>query len=133
MDRGVGFMLRLPVVRAGDRCVTQGCHRRNEGAESAEGVARASAPAVADSTERWGRQRAVNKGPGLREDLDRLVDPVTRGDPESRLRWICKSIRMLAEELGLATVMQSVIKPCRNCFTRWITVCRPTPHACERI
>ena len=35
----------------------------------------------------------------LRADLERLIDPVTRGDPESPLRWTCKSIRKLAEEL----------------------------------
>ena len=35
----------------------------------------------------------------LRSDLERLIDPVTRGDPESPLRWTCKSIRKLAEEL----------------------------------
>jgi hypothetical protein len=46
-----------------------------------------------------GRKRAVEKDPGLREDLDRLVDPATRGDPESPLRWTCKSVRVLAEEL----------------------------------
>ena len=46
-----------------------------------------------------GRKRAVDKDPDLREDLDRLVDPVTRGDPESPLRWTCKSVRVLAEEL----------------------------------
>ena len=33
-------------------------------------------------------------------DLDRLVEPVTRGDPESPLRWTCKSVRKLAEELN---------------------------------
>jgi hypothetical protein len=32
-------------------------------------------------------------------DLERLVDPVTRGDPESPLRWTTKSTRRLAEEL----------------------------------
>ena len=46
-----------------------------------------------------GRKRTVDKDPGLRRDLDRLVDPATRGDPESPLRWTCKSVRMLAEEL----------------------------------
>ena len=46
-----------------------------------------------------GRKRIVNKDPGLLKDLDRLVDPVTRGDPESPLRWTCKSVRRLAEEL----------------------------------
>jgi len=46
-----------------------------------------------------GRKRAVDKDPGLRADLDRLVDPATRGDPESPLRWTCKSVRIWAEEL----------------------------------
>ena len=46
-----------------------------------------------------GRKRAINKDPTLVADLDRLVDPVTRGDPESPLRWTCKSVRKLAEEL----------------------------------
>jgi hypothetical protein len=31
--------------------------------------------------------------------LEKLVDPVTRGDPESPLRWTCKSLRRLAQEL----------------------------------
>jgi hypothetical protein len=58
-----------------------------------------------------GRKRAVDKNPGLRENLDRLVDPVTRGDPESPLRWTCKSVRVLAEELqreGHAVSYQTV-------------------------
>jgi transposase len=46
-----------------------------------------------------GRKRSADKDPTLSEDLDRLVDPVTRGDPESALRWTCKSVRILAEEL----------------------------------
>jgi len=33
-------------------------------------------------------------------DLDALVDPATRGDPESPLRWTCKSTRKLATELN---------------------------------
>ena len=32
-------------------------------------------------------------------DLDALVDPETRGDPESPLRWTCKSARKLAAAL----------------------------------
>lgn len=46
-----------------------------------------------------GRKRAIDKDPTLRTDLDRRVDPATRGDPESPLRWTCKSVRKLAEEL----------------------------------
>lgn len=46
-----------------------------------------------------GRKRATVRDPELGEALDRLVEPVTRGDPESPLRWTCKSTRRLAEEL----------------------------------
>jgi transposase len=46
-----------------------------------------------------GRKRTVEHDPRLREDLEILVEPTTRGDPESPLRWTCKSVRKLAEEL----------------------------------
>src|SRR5665811_2584131 len=46
-----------------------------------------------------GRKRAVEKDPGLVGALDALVDPGTRGDPESPLRWTCKSTRQLASWL----------------------------------
>jgi transposase len=46
-----------------------------------------------------GRKTTVSKDASLREDLERLVEPVTRGDPQSPLRWTCKSVRKLAEEL----------------------------------
>src|SRR5229473_5158277 len=47
-----------------------------------------------------GRKRAVDQDATLVEDLERLVEPLTRGDPESALRWTCKSVRKLAEELN---------------------------------
>jgi transposase len=47
-----------------------------------------------------GRKKTVVKDSTLISDLERLVDPVSRGDPESPLRWTCKSVRKLAEELG---------------------------------
>jgi hypothetical protein len=46
-----------------------------------------------------GRRKLVSRDPGLLAALDRLIDPETRGDPESPLRWICKSTRTLAAEL----------------------------------
>jgi transposase len=46
-----------------------------------------------------GRKTTVSKDASLSEDLERLVEPVTRGDPESPLRWTCKSVRKLAAEL----------------------------------
>ena len=47
-----------------------------------------------------GRKKTVSKDPRLIEDLERLVEPLTRGDPASPLRWTCKSLRKLAEELA---------------------------------
>jgi hypothetical protein len=46
-----------------------------------------------------GRKRRVDADPGLMRALEALVDPATRGDPESPLRWTCKSTRTLAREL----------------------------------
>jgi transposase len=46
-----------------------------------------------------GRKSNVSKDPSLSDDLERLVEPVTRGDPESPLRWTSKSVRKLAKEL----------------------------------
>ena len=46
-----------------------------------------------------GRKKIVDHDPGLLGALDRLIEPETRGDPESPLRWICKSTRTLAGEL----------------------------------
>ncbi len=46
-----------------------------------------------------GRQPLTQKDPTLLADLEALVDPVTRGDPESPLRWTSKSTRKLAAEL----------------------------------
>ncbi len=47
-----------------------------------------------------GRKTTVSKDASLSEDLERLVEPVTRGDPQSPLRWTCKSVRKLAKELS---------------------------------
>lgn len=46
-----------------------------------------------------GRKPIDEYDPTLRRDLELLVDPVTRGDPESPLRWTCKSTRQLAAAL----------------------------------
>ena len=46
-----------------------------------------------------GRKHLVDTDLKLWNALDALIDPLTRGDPESPLRWTCKSTRRLAEEL----------------------------------
>ena len=49
-----------------------------------------------------GRKRLTETDPQLSAELDRLVAPLTRGDPQSPWRWTCKSTR-------------SVPEPWRNC------------------
>ena len=46
-----------------------------------------------------GRPALVVRDPDLPERLEQLVEPLTRGDPESPLRWTSKSTRALAAEL----------------------------------
>ncbi len=47
-----------------------------------------------------GRHRLTATDPTLLRDLEALVEPTTRGDPMSPLRWTCKSTRQLAEALA---------------------------------
>jgi hypothetical protein len=46
-----------------------------------------------------GRPKTEVVHPGVQAALERLVEPDTRGDPQSPLRWTCKSTRRLAAEL----------------------------------
>jgi len=46
-----------------------------------------------------GRKRITDHDPRLVGALERLIDPETRGDPESPLRWTCKSTRTLSAQL----------------------------------
>lgn len=62
------------------------------GKERAEGAARVRRPG-------GGRKALTHTDPDLLATLEALIEPATRGDPESPLRWTCKSIRRLAEEL----------------------------------
>ena len=47
-----------------------------------------------------GRKSITHSDPGLVQALETLIEDQTRGDPESALRWICKSTRAIARELG---------------------------------
>ncbi len=47
-----------------------------------------------------GRKSLTQIDPGLVPRLEGLIDAQTRGDPESALRWICKSTRAIAQELS---------------------------------
>jgi len=46
-----------------------------------------------------GRKKTADSDPTLKEDLEKLLNPTERGDPESPLRWTSKSVRHLAREL----------------------------------
>jgi hypothetical protein len=46
-----------------------------------------------------GRKPAEHSQDGLVDAIDRLVEPMERGDPQSPLRWTCKSLRNLQREL----------------------------------
>src|SRR5438309_2145475 len=46
-----------------------------------------------------GRKAAQEKAPELMKALEGLVEPATRGDPQSPLKWTCKSTRDLSQAL----------------------------------
>ena len=46
-----------------------------------------------------GRKKITETYPNIKEELEKLVEPVTRGDPESLIQWTSKSMEKLAEEL----------------------------------
>lgn len=58
-----------------------------------------AAPATRVRRVGGGRKRLAAQDPTLVADLEALVDPVTRGDPQSPLRWTSKSLVKLAEAL----------------------------------
>jgi len=64
-----------------------------------------------------GRKPITETDPSLADDLERLVDPESRGDPEQPLRWTAKSVRKLAEglrELGHEVSHQTVARLLRS-------------------
>ena len=66
--------------------------RSAEGAAAAPEMPRMRRPGA-------GRRRRAAQDPTLLGDLETLVEPTTRGDPQSPLRWTCKSVQRLAAEL----------------------------------
>jgi hypothetical protein len=67
-----------------------------------KGIGELGAPALPPERIRrfgGGRHSLVRQDPRLPDQLESLVEPLARGDPESPLRWTCKSTRTLADEL----------------------------------
>ncbi|MQB02154.1 MAG: ISAzo13 family transposase [Actinobacteria bacterium] len=112
--------LVLPHLDERQRRVLMGAEARALGRGGISAVARAagvSEPTVSKAVRelgergqappagraRWaggGRKPLTETDPGLVEALEALVDPATRGDPESPLRWTSKSTRELAAALA---------------------------------
>jgi Rhodopirellula transposase DDE domain len=67
--------------------------------ELAQGAAAATEPGRRVRRRGGGRKALVDHDPTLLADLDALVEPTSCGDPQSPLRWTCKSVRQLAAEL----------------------------------
>ena len=91
----------VAIGRGGATAVARatGVSRRVIGAGIKELTDAPTAGAVRIRRPGGGRKRRTDTDPTLGGDLERLVEPVTRGDPESPLRWTCKSVRKLAGEL----------------------------------
>jgi transposase len=67
-----------------------------------QGIADLKEPTLAPGRVRkegGGRKRVADKDASLKADLESLLESTTRGDPEAALRWTCKSVRQLTEEL----------------------------------
>jgi hypothetical protein len=79
-------------ITAGLRELAQPVGERAASGDTARGRGRVRRPGA-------GRPPLLIADPAVAAALEALVDPVTRGDPESPLRWTCKSTRRLADEL----------------------------------
>src|SRR5438874_1855859 len=72
-----------------------------------------------------GRKRTIFKDPTLLPDLEALVEPTTRGDPQSPLRWTCKSVAAWRRRCKRqVTRLAAPWSP--TCSMRRVTVCKPT-------
>lgn len=74
------------------RAITQGC-------KEIENLSQGDLSSQDIRKKGGGRKKATESQPELLPELEKLIEPYTRGDPESPLRWTCKSVRNLSEEL----------------------------------
>ena len=73
------------------KAIAKGIHEIQNGLQPPEGKIRRPGA---------GRKNITEEDPDLLRALDQLIEPETIGDPESPLRWVCKSARNLSVELG---------------------------------
>lgn len=60
-----------------------------------------------------GRKKLTDMNPGIKQCIEQIIEPDTRGDPESPLRWTCKSVRNISDYLadeGFSVSRQSVAR-----------------------
>jgi hypothetical protein len=89
---GISLVARATGVSR--RAITEGLHELESGLTK---VPSTGAPRVRQPG--GGRKKITAKDPALLPALEALVEPTTRGEPTSPLRWTCKSLRQLASEL----------------------------------
>jgi len=73
------------------KAIAKGIHEIQNGIQPPEGKMRRTGA---------GRKSITEQDPSMMRALDQLIEPETIGDPESPLRWLCKSTRSLSVELG---------------------------------
>lgn len=73
------------------KAIAKGIHEIQNGIQPPEGKMRRPGA---------GRKNITEQDPSMIRLLDELIEPETIGDPESPLRWVCKSTRSLSVELG---------------------------------
>jgi len=74
--------------------IGKGCNELETNTYSDDEVARARGSG-------GGRKKETVHDKTLKGDLERLIDPFSRGDPDSPLKWTAKSVRLLAKELQI--------------------------------
>jgi len=79
--------------------VTEGRRELEGESEGDEESASAPLPPGRQRRTGGGRKRAVEQQPGLAKAVEAIVDPVTRGDPMSPLKWTSKSLIKITGEL----------------------------------
>jgi len=72
-----------------------------------------------------GRKKEVDRNPGIREELIKLIESSTRGDPQSSLLWESKSLRKLSAELREKGYSASHVLV-EKCSMTWNTTSRAT-------
>ena len=73
------------------KSIAKGIHEIQDGVAPSDGHVRRPGA---------GRKSITSSDPSLLEALEKMVDSQTRGDPQSPLRWICKSTRAIATQLS---------------------------------